>query len=256
MDRSRILGLLSTRGLGRDIRVFETVDSTSEELKRVLAGGPCECLVLAESQTAGRGRSSNAWHSPPGVNLYFSFSVSTGELEDRDIFPLSAALGVGLHRALSARTSKRLSIKWPNDLYLEGKKLAGILCEIVRQAGAGTFLVAGIGVNVNASTFPQEIVEKATSLFLHEMAIFDREELLASILNETEPVLGECMEKGIGSLLGEYRRRCSFWGRRIRIDGDEGIMRDISPRGGLLLERDDGSLVEIFAGSVELLPPR
>jgi BirA family biotin operon repressor/biotin-[acetyl-CoA-carboxylase] ligase len=250
MDRRRILGLLRTRRLGRDLRVLESVDSTSEELKRILDRDPCECLVLADGQTAGRGRSGSAWHSPPGVNLHFSFSLSTGRLEDGDIFPLSAALGVGLHRAVSAWTGKSLSIKWPNDLYLEEKKLAGILCEIFRPAG---FLVAGIGVNVNAESFPPDIARKATSLFLQEARLFDREEILASVLNETEPVLSESMEKGIGGLIEEYRSRCSLWGRKVRIDGEEGIMKDISPRGGLLLEREGGDIAEIFAGSVEII---
>jgi len=254
MRWDRFRSLLRTRRLGRDLRPLETVDSTSEELKRLLAQEPAVLVVVADRQTAGRGRGANAWFSPPGENLTFSLSIEATGMEEKEIPLVSAAAAVALHRALSPLVSGVLTIKWPNDIYLNGRKLAGILSEIVRDAAGAPWVVMGIGLNVGTQTFPPELAGKATSLRIEEGRTFDREELLATILDEIEAAAARIMSGEKAGLLDEYRGRCSLWGRRVSVDGIPGTMEGISPRGGLLLRLEGGELREILAGSVELEP--
>lgn len=235
------------------MRFLESVDSTNEEIKRIVSRSPGEYAVTSDCQSAGRGRGENAWYSPGVTNLYFSLSLDMGEMIEKDIYPVTAAIGVALHRSLSRFTTGELTLKWPNDLYIRGRKVAGILCEVIRTQAERTFIISGIGLNVNTNTFPPELAERATSLFLEEKKLFNREEILASLLNGIETVIDEFLEKGMETLLPEYRKRCTLWGRRVMIDAAEGIMQDISPRGGLLLKEDSGNVREFFAGTVELI---
>ncbi len=253
MDSSSIHRLLERHGSGRRVALFHTLDSTSLELKRLLQRSPGPALVAAGEQTAGRGRGANAWFSPPGVNLYFSMTVDVSGIEPASVHLVSAAAGVGLHRAVSTLTDGDLSLKWPNDLYLNGRKLAGILSEIAPDPGGRPWALCGLGLNVNVETFPPELERKATSLRIEERRAFNREEILAAAVLEIDRAAQLLAPSGAGPLLDEYRRRCTLWGRTAAVDGLEGVMEDVSPRGGLLLRLKDGSVREIMAGSVELL---
>jgi BirA family biotin operon repressor/biotin-[acetyl-CoA-carboxylase] ligase len=254
MRWDRFRSLLRTRRLGQDVRHLETVDSTSEELKRLLAQKPAVLAVVADGQTAGRGRGASTWFSPPGENLTFSLSLEAAGMEEKEIPLISAAAAVALHRALSPLVAGALTIKWPNDIYLNGRKLAGILSEIVRDAAGAPWVVMGIGLNVGTETFPPELAGKATSLRIEEGRTFDPEDLLAAVLGEIEAAVERVTSGDAAGILDEYRRRCTLWGRRAGVDGLTGTMEGISPRGGLLLRLDGGEVREILAGSVELEP--
>ena len=253
MDPHRVIELLQTAKPDGFVRVYESIDSTNNEAKRILALENCECLVVADSQSAGRGRASNRWHSPAGVNLHFSLVLDLGKVAEKDAGLLSIVFGVALHRAIAPLVSGKLSLKWPNDLYLEGRKLAGILSEVTAGPKEGKFVVVGIGVNVNTRKFPPELTAAATSLLMEEKKEFRCEDLLAAVVNEAETAAALFRERGIAPFLDEFRKRCSLWGMKVRIDGRRGVMKDISANGGLLLEQDDGSVTRIFSGSVELI---
>jgi BirA family biotin operon repressor/biotin-[acetyl-CoA-carboxylase] ligase len=253
MSSSSIHSILQRRGSRRRVILVETLDSTSLELKRLLARDPGPAVVAAWEQTAGRGRGRSAWYSPPGVNLYFSMTVDVSGIEPASVHLVSAAAGVGLHRALSAHATGDLTLKWPNDLYLNGRKLAGILSEVVTDPGGRPWALCGLGVNVNAEIFPPELARKATSLRIEEKRDFDLQALLADAVLEIDRAAAMLGQGGAEPLLEEYRRRCTLWGRAAAVDGLEGVMEGISPRGGLLVRLKGGALREIMAGSVELL---
>ncbi|MFH1435138.1 MAG: biotin--[acetyl-CoA-carboxylase] ligase [Pseudomonadota bacterium] len=253
MDRLRVIELLQTAKPDGFVRAYRSIDSTNNEAKRILAGEDGERVIIAESQTGGRGRASNTWHSPPGANLYFSLVLDLGNIEEKDAGLLSIVFGVALHGAIAPLVSGKLSLKWPNDLYLEGKKLAGILSEVTAGPKGGKFVIAGMGVNVNTRQFPPGLRASATSLLIEEKKQFAREELLAAIVSRTAAAAARFREHGFAPFPGEFRKRCSLWGRKVRVDGRRGMMKDISAGGGLVLELDDGSTEEIFSGSVELI---
>ncbi len=250
MDRLRVIELLQTTRPDGYIRVYDSIDSTNNEAKRILALEEGERVIVAESQTAGRGRASNTWHSPAGANLYFSLVLDPGNVAEKDAGLLSIVFGVALHGAIAPLVSGKLSLKWPNDLYLEGRKLAGILSEVTTGPRGGKFVIVGMGVNVNTKEFPPELSASATSLLMEEKKQFVREELCAAIVNRTMAAAGRFREQGFAPFPDEFRKRCSLWGRKVVIDGRRGTMKDISNGGGLVLELDDGSRSEIFSGSV------
>jgi BirA family biotin operon repressor/biotin-[acetyl-CoA-carboxylase] ligase len=253
MDSSSIHRLLERRGSGRRVALFHTLDSTSLELKRLLARDPGPALVAAEEQTAGRGRGRNTWHSPAGVNLHASLAIDVSGMARATLHLLSAAAGVGLHRALSAYAAGDLTLKWPNDLYLNGRKLAGILSEIFQDKEGRSWALCGLGVNVNAQEFPPHLDGKATSLRIEEKRDFNREELLVAAVLEIDDAAATLAREGAGPLLEEYGRRCTLWGRAASVDGLKGVMEGVSSEGGLRLRLEDGSVSEIMAGSVTLL---
>jgi len=249
IERQKIISKLQTKTLGRNLQVLESVDSTNEQLKRLKS----QCTIIANRQTGGRGRGENKWYSPPNSNIYMSFSIALNQFEKSNLPPFSIIIGVGIHRAIKKFTQKELSLKWPNDLYLEGKKVAGILCEIFPNISNPKFLIAGIGLNVNIENFPPELALKATSLFIEEGKIFDRSEIIASILNETEPLLLLSIEGKTDFIIKEFRERCNFWGRKIKVNEMEGIMKDISNKGSLIIETTNNRLIEISSGTVEFI---
>src|SRR4051794_14278733 len=155
--------LLQTRWLGRAYRHLAECRSTNDEAAAwARAGAPHGALVIADAQTGGRGRLGRTWHSPPGENLYFS-TVLRPEIPPHRAPPLTLAVGVALADAVR-EAGCDAQLKWPNDLLLDGKKVAGILTEMTTSGGRVEFVVIGIGVNLDARAFPAELDGRATSI--------------------------------------------------------------------------------------------
>ncbi len=146
-----------SRLLNRDLRYFDSIDTTMREAAALAAtGSPPGTTVIAEEQTAGQGRHGHAWHSEHGAGLYCSI------LLPRETSPtLTMALGLAVGEAITASTLHTCDLRWPNDVMIGNKKVAGVLAQLVDNAA-----IAGIGVNVNHTRFPAELAEEATSLRL------------------------------------------------------------------------------------------
>lgn len=220
------------------------LDSTNERAKALArAGAPHGTLVTADEQTAGRGRQGRAWVAPPGGALLAS--VILRELEERhSILPLIAAVSVC--EAAEASAGVRCSIKWPNDIWIGRRKVAGILIEGRPQEG---WAVMGVGLNVATREFPAELTEIATSLALElpGASALLSEGVLRELLASVERRLGEAPEP----VLDAWRRRDALRGSRIAWNGGEGAAAGIDASGALLVDTAAGR-VALDAGEVHL----
>jgi BirA family biotin operon repressor/biotin-[acetyl-CoA-carboxylase] ligase len=215
-------------------------DSTNERAKLLaVAGAPHGTLVTADQQTAGRGRQGRSWVAPPGRALLMS--VLLRDMDERTpLAPLAAAVAVG--RAFPEANG----IKWPNDVWIDGRKVAGILIEGRPQEG---WAVLGIGLNVatEVSEFPEELRDVATSLRAAGSAVATTR----AALEELVPVLGEWLAAPPGEILAAWRSRDALRGRSVGWAGGSGVAAGIDDEGSLLVETDAG-LEALRAGEVHL----
>lgn len=218
-----IRSTLATVQLGQRLYVHREVPSTnSEAMALAQSGAGHGTVVVAESQSAGRGRLSRQWHSPPGANLYCSVIVkdegrTVWDTEWLSWMPLVSALAAA--EAVQVIASIPLSVKWPNDLLYQGRKVGGILCESLRTPIQGSVVVIGIGINVNLpqESFPEELRQTATSLFEISKSSIDRNRLLAQLLYELEQGIHELTTHGPSRLRQAYLNRSCTIGKQVRV---------------------------------------
>jgi len=249
-----VLRRLGTRRLGRKYEFLAVCASTNDVVRGRAAAGAAEgFLVVADSQTAGRGRLGRSWHSPPGQNLYLSLLLRPA-LPARQAAPLTLLAGAALAHTL-AEAGARPRLRWPNDLLVpatEGlRKVAGILTEMASDGERVSPHRAGIGLNVNGLEFPPDLAERATSLRLALGHACDRAQLLVDFLAAFEPIYDDFLARGPASGLHEWRRHADL-GRMRRIDCDgakvEGIATDIDDDGALLVRDDAGQIHRLVSG--------
>lgn len=249
LTRDAIHSTLATAWLGHRIELFDSLPSTNREASR-LAQANVEhgTVIVADSQTAGRGRMDRTWFSPPGTNLYCSAILrmkrpTEGLTEWLSWLPLVSALAAA--EAIEAVSSLHVSVKWPNDLLISERKVGGILCESGSGTGSSPFQIIGIGLNVNVEQqdWPEEIRESATSIWQHQQRVVDRNRLLAQLLLELEQCIDELADHGTNRLALAYHQRCDTIGQKVKAtmaNGDlcvgraEGIGQD-----GALMVRPD-----------------
>ena len=241
LTRNTINSTLATTWLGRRIELFDSLPSTNREAVQ-LAQADVEhgTVVIAESQTAGRGRLSRTWFSPPGINLYCSIILRTARPPERltewlSWLPLVSALAAA--EAIEQVSPIRISVKWPNDLLISERKAGGILCESGTGTRSDPFQIIGIGINVNGDEddWPIDLRGSATSIWQERKMVVDRNRLLAQLLLELEHCLDELATHGTSRLALAYHQRCSTIGITVRAtlaDGEvivglaEGIGQD------------------------------
>jgi BirA family biotin operon repressor/biotin-[acetyl-CoA-carboxylase] ligase len=248
---------LRTRALGRSFFHFYSVDSTNAFAARMLAHGrtvPDGALILAESQTAGRGRIGRAWHSEPENGLYFSL-VLRPEVGPSlaPLFTLGCA--VAMHHAVERITMLDVDIKWPNDLLVGGKKIAGILAEIHADTDRIHSLIVGVGLNVNHQVLPDEIADRATSLRLASGRQQSRLDILVEFLEQFEVFLDRFKTSGPAFVVSEWTRHSSFGsGRRVEIsDGYRtvrGVTCGLNSVGALRIETSPGNVEDVYSGDL------
>ncbi len=239
------------------LRAFETLDSTNSELKKLAAeGAPEGTVVIANEQTAGRGRLGRSFASAPGAGIYMS--VLLRPCLDLDCAPsLTAVTAVAVSRAIEKCCGRAVGIKWTNDLYLRNKKICGILCESSLRADKLDYAVVGIGVNVTTRTedFPPEIRDVAGSLYTQTGYTFERGAIISAILAELDEVYRQWLE-GPSRCLEEYRQRCFILGSEVTVSAPDGEYRataeSISPDYGLRVRLDSGEIRTLHCGEVSL----
>ena len=252
--------LLDTTSFGRNFIYLESADSTNLRARALARDGAAEgTVVVADSQTGGRGRMRRAWVSPPGVNLYCSIvlrpplpSVRVPEI------PLVAAAAI--HEAVAAECPGLTAfVKWPNDIIVAGRKLCGILCEMESEPDCTHFVVAGFGVNVNLDPVPEELREIATSIAIETGQQKSRAQLLAAVLNRFERLYREWLEKEDLSFILPYLEAHAWLkGRELKIEQFNKVLTGteagLSPQGHLLLRTADGAILPVTSGKAHLLP--
>lgn len=249
LDESTLRQECAARELPWQVRVVEEIPSTSDALRTAALQGEGHGTVLfAESQTAGRGRRDNRWLAPRGQDLMFSLLLRpTAPMALWPRFTTLTALAIC--HAIEEELPLAPQIKWPNDIYLNGLKVSGMLAEAV-STPQGMALVLGIGLNVNAREFPPSLADTATSLYLslpHGVQVreLDRQSLALQLLQELARQF-ESLTSGFAETLAAVRQRSRLLGRQIRatVDGQEiyGRAVDLDQEGHLILAMTDGSL--------------
>lgn len=240
-----------TRWAGRPLLVkAETVSTNDDARTAAAAGAPHGYAVVADAQSGGRGRRGRAWHSPPGENLYLSLVVRP-PLRAVEAPLLTLAAGLAVAEALDAFVpAHRVSIKWPNDVRIDARKVAGVLVEGSVRGADLAFAVVGIGVNVRGSVLPEALVPIATTVRLACGAETDRGPVLVTLLGALEAHIDRLLAEGPAPLVAAVSARCDTLGQRVRADDIEGTAEAITAGGGLRIRRADGTHAEVRAGEV------
>ncbi|HET8965863.1 MAG TPA: biotin--[acetyl-CoA-carboxylase] ligase [Candidatus Acidoferrum sp.] len=240
---------------GKRIYHFFRTDSTNRVgMELGYAGEPEGTVILAEEQSAGRGRAGRSWHSERAAGIYVTLLLRP------KISPMQAPLltmmaGLSAHTAIQSQTGLQLDLKWPNDLVLNGKKLGGILTEMHADTSLVRFVIVGIGINVNQEKFPGELNAIATSLHAETGKNQARLELLARLLREFESDYNRFLREGAASVTERFSKASSYAvGKKVRVtNGAEsftGVTAGLAPEGLLQVERADGKIVMVIAGDV------
>src|SRR5687767_14804542 len=244
----RISAGLRTRRLGRPYRYLVTCASTSDE---AMAGEDEGLLVVADSQSGGRGRLGRVWHSPPGENLYLSLLLRPAATPAMAP-PLTLLVGAVLAEVVAA-AGLTPRLKWPNDLLLDtpqgARKAAGVLTEMASERDRIRHLVVGVGINVNGIAFPPELAGRATSLRLATGRVWDRGRLLLDLIDALEPAYDRFLTEGPADALARWRAHAPL-GHRVRVDTVEGTALDVDPGGALLVRDDTGRTHRIVSGEL------
>ncbi len=248
---------LKTIFIGREIICFETIDSTNKAAKDLADKKAKEgTLVIAEEQTKGRGRLNRNWQSMPYCNILMSL-IFRPVLPASKIFYLTMISSTALVNAIKKLTGLKVRIKWPNDIYYNNKKLAGILTELKADRNSVKYAIVGIGLNVNSDPSENaEIREIATSLYKESGKIISRNELLRMILIEIEREY-DLLKKGkFEKIRTGWERHSLVMGKPVIIYSDnfieEGIALSIADDGALIIRKENGEKKQIICGDVSL----
>jgi len=246
---------LKTTLFDKNIYHFDEIGSTNDVANgAALKGAPEGTLFVAEKQVKGKGRLGRRWVSPSG-GIWFSM-ILRPEISPIDASKITILAGVAAAKAIEVETGLKVQLKWPNDILVDGKKVAGILTEMSAEADKINFVVVGLGINVNFDTrvFPEELRDKVTTLKDELGAEVDRVILLKTVLKEFEKVYFSLKEDGFKKVLLEWKNICGMLGKRVKIstlDGEiEGKALDIDEHGGLLLKLFSGEMRTIYSGDV------
>lgn len=253
---------IETGGPGRigwRIHYFERLDSTQETAGEFAAGGsPQGTVVIAEQQSAGRGRMGRRWHSPPGVNLYMTI-ILRPKMPAAEVPRLSLMAGVATAETIEAEAPGLVALKWPNDVWLNGRKVGGIIAEAVadsRQQLSCVLLGIGLNVNLPARGIPNELCNLATSLRVATGRLHDRIALAARLFSRLDSRYMETEARGFGAVRPVWERYSALTGKRVTIaegpSRQAGVVRGIDSDGALLLDTGGEKLTRILTGDVSI----
>lgn len=258
IDVSKISDLLSHALIGNSIHFLDQVGSTNvhaAELAR--AGAPEGTVVIADSQTAGKGRLNRSWQSPPGRNLYASI-VLRPEVALAESARITLTTGVAVAETVQEYCPGVVHVKWPNDVQVRGRKICGILAEMQARAGRPEFIVIGIGVNINVqkAEFREELRDIATSLREETGREIDRTDFIIRQLGKFECWYRIFLSGDFETIRRRWLQLAELIGKRVEIRCGEqiesGKVLGMDERGALLLLDDNDRIREVLAGDVSL----
>ena len=244
---------LRTHIFGKKIFTYDSIDSTNACAKTLASMGAEEgTVVIAEYQTAGRGRLGRTWQAESGSNLLFSTIIRpTLEINKVGLLPFFAAAGAAL--ALETVTGTRCECKWPNDVLMNGKKCCGILLESSFQHNVLDYAVMGIGVNVNQKLFDEDLKDRATSLIQECGREFDRRNVFHQIITSLELLYSEVKNGNFEIVLNEWKTRTTMFGKQVTLTQAGERLRGravaLSADGGLIIATPESQRV-CYAGDV------
>ena len=229
---------LTTQVFGRKIFTYDSIDSTNTCAKTLANNGAEEgTVVIADHQTAGRGRLGRIWHVEPGSSLLFSIIIRpTFTMDIVGLLPFFAAVGIAF--AIEKVTNTQCECKWPNDILINGRKCCGILMESTIQQDKLDYVVIGIGLNVNQNIFPSELKGKATSLSNECGTEFDRRNVFSHIMSSLDSLYIDVSRGDFKSVLMEWKARTAIFSKQITLTQAADVIN-----GTAIALADDGGLV-------------
>lgn len=236
---------------------YETIDSTNNEAKRLAeAGELCNTLVLAGSQSGGRGRRGRAWVTPPGTAIAMSLLLHP-QIAPEHASAVTLVMGLAVAMACRECLGIDARIKWPNDVVAEGRKICGILTEMSSEMDCIHYLVIGVGINANITEFPEELASTAVSLHTLTGKHIDRALLIAESVKRFAAYYETFLKtEDVSLMLEDYDAILAGKNEQVRVlePGNEysGTSRGINARGELLVEKADGTVVQVYAGEVSV----
>ena len=254
-NETTIADQIHTKWAGKTVHFARETDSTNLWIKRLAKeGAPEGTLALAEFQSAGRGRLGRSWEVPEGTSVMMSILLRP-KFEPQYAPMLTLVMGMAVAKAVK-KLGFDVSIKWPNDVVVSHKKICGILTEMGVRDGKIDYAVIGVGINVNIREFPEEMADKATSLYLESGREFDRSQIPGLVMEAFE----EYYEKfaatcDLSGLKEEYESILANYNQPVRVlakEPYEGVARGITDGGELLVEKNDGTIVAVSAGEVSV----
>jgi BirA family biotin operon repressor/biotin-[acetyl-CoA-carboxylase] ligase len=246
---------LGDNEIGRKLIHYFRIDSTNSTALALATDGAAEgTVVVAEEQTAGRGRFGRKWHSEKSSGIYASV-ILRPRLSPADAPAITLMAGVAAHRALTTATGLEVDIRWPNDLLVNGKKVCGILTEMSAELGRLHHVVLGIGVNVNNKSMPSELGGIATSLRMEGGRAYSRAQILVSLLRELERYYGVLKDQGNAPIVRAWAKASTYaQGKAVRVrTSDEdypAVTAGLDPTGMLRIRRQDGKEESLVSGEI------
>jgi BirA family biotin operon repressor/biotin-[acetyl-CoA-carboxylase] ligase len=260
LSENEIRERLHTTVIGRHLVCLSETSSTNADAFRLAESGAEEgTVVVADAQSGGKGRMGRIWSSPSGVNLYCSV-VLRPDVKPYEAPQLTFLSAVAVARAIELTTALRPEIKWPNDVLIDGAKIAGLLNEMSAETDCINFVILGIGVNLNmtAAQFPNDLRTPASSLLLEQGRPVCRALFAATMLNELDRLYGDFTVHGFGPVREEWQQRCNAKGREVCVsDGGaetlRGMFSGIDSDGAMLVVLADGRVERILSGDVRVV---
>lgn len=250
---------LSGKFIGHPLYYYQEIGSTNDEAYRLgIKGAPEGTALIAESQSAGKGRMQRVWHSPAGANIYTSI-VLRPEFETARAPQISIAAGVAVAETLDPYCPGKVWLKWPNDVLIGGKKVCGILAQMKMAGNAIDFVVVGIGINVNLNTeqFPQDIQKIATSLAREARCEISRPELIIRLYENMAKWYRELVQNGFGPVKEKWLGLSPMIGKPVSVmfreEAMSGTALGLDDDGSLILLTDRDETVRVSAGDATIL---
>jgi BirA family transcriptional regulator, biotin operon repressor / biotin---[acetyl-CoA-carboxylase] ligase len=249
-----------------NLEIFRSIESTNKYAREKAECEPCSgSVILAEQQSAGRGRRGKTWVSPFAANIYLSI-VWDFEQGAQALEGLSLAVGVAVKRALNAHGVDGVQLKWPNDIYIDGQKLGGILLEMIGDPAGHCSVIVGVGINLampadHGSNIDQEWTDIRTQMQakqpeMEENAHLSKNHITSSLISEIIILLSDFQAQGFSSYRDEWQAADAFYGLQAAIHTPKqsiaGIVRGVDPNGALRLELDNGEIETFIGGELSL----
>ena len=257
ITQAELQSMLQTRWIGNRLEYFDETDSTNIRARKLAEeGAPHGTLVVADSQRTGKGRRGRAWISPRGVGIWMSL-VLRPPICPAGASMLTLVAGMAVVKGVRKSTGLKAMIKWPNDAILSGKKICGTLTEMSTEEDRIRYVITGIGINVNVSSFPEEIAEKATSLKEELGEAVKRSLVIAAVAEAFEEFYDSFLKThDMSCLMEDYNKALVNRNRQVTVLDSRGQYQGralgIDPEGSLLVQRRDGTVESVISGEVSV----
>lgn len=257
LSQEELNSQINTKWAGKPVVYYSEVDSTNTVAKQLAEEGKAHgTLVVADKQYSGRGRRGKSWESPVGTGIWMSIILKP-EIEPANASMLTLIMALGVVKACQEITGMEGKIKWPNDLVINKKKICGILTEMSAQVDYINHIVVGVGINVNMESLPDEISEFASSLRLEGKQSYNRAKLIVKTMEYFELYYEEFIKTQDLSLLqDEYNSYLINLEKEVKVftqkDEFQGIAKGINKRGELIVRKEDGHRIHVYAGEVSV----